>query len=118
MKKAFQKISSDGFCLGNICFGVKGASAHAEVEKNILHVKMVISGVFIFNTFGLQPSSKPVRMLLALGSYLSASAFLYVHPSNDILQFHCSQPVDLLFLSNDTLYDLCFNSVKVPCQVT
>lgn len=34
MKKAFQEIHSDSFYLGNISFGVKGASAHAEAEKN------------------------------------------------------------------------------------
>lgn len=33
MKKAFQKINSDSFCLGNIYFGVKGLQPMQKVKK-------------------------------------------------------------------------------------
>lgn len=114
-EKSFSEYQFWSFLLGNICFGVKGLQPMQKLKKKyILHVNRLISGVFIFYIFGLQPSSKPVRML-------SQCQCLSVYTHNDILQFHCPQPTELLFLRNDALYGLCFNlssclakSFKIP----
>lgn len=88
MKKAFQKINSDGFYLGKICFGAKGASAHAEAEKHRFFMLIWLYLVCLSSTyFGCSP---PQNLLgcSSLWGAISVPMPFYVHSSNDSLQFH------------------------------
>lgn len=101
MKKAFQKINSDAFSLGTICFGVKGFQPMQKLKKNRFFMLIRLYLVCLSSThLGCSPPQNLLGCSLLWGAIPVPMPFC-VRPSNDILQFHCPQPTQLIFLRND-----------------
>lgn len=113
MRKVFQEIHSDSFQLGNISFGEKGASAHAEAKNQVLHVSKVMC--LASTSFGWSSPQNLLRCSCSRELLQPLHLSVYT-PSNYIPWCHSLQPTKLLFLSDDALHLLPFGSVKVVSQ--
>lgn len=100
-EKSFSEDQFWCFLFGDHLLWSNRASAHAEAEKNRFFMLVWLYLVCLSSThLGCSPAQSLLGCSLLWGA-ISMPVPFCVRPSNDILQFHCPQPTQLIFLRND-----------------